>query len=434
LLHESDVRYDDQGSHLMAQAQGGIYNISPPLKDRGMGFGENYPSAPLPWEMPWRFGIISDKLNDIVESNMVFHLSRDTALTDTSWITPGVSAWSWASDHASSRNLSKLKRFIDLAATMNWPYALVDANWQTISDTSMEELVTYADAQNVGLTFWYNSGGRHNFVTEGPRNRLDDRRRRRKEFKKLQRLGVKGVKVDFFHSDKQDMMNLYLDILEDAAEYKLLVIFHGSTIPRGWARTWPNLMTMESVRGAEAYTFVSTPNYAELATYQNTIIPFTRNVIGSMDFTPVSYEDQFTPRLTTNGHETALAVLFESGIQHIADSASSISSLPDEYKKYFKTLPTVWDETRYVSGYPGKDVILARRAGERWFVAGVNGENQQKEVVLNLGFIDETILNGTILHDGEGARDFASSRMSTQTPTEIKIKMQPFGGFVIQID
>jgi hypothetical protein len=209
------------------------------------------------------------------------------------------------SDHDSSRNLDTLKKFIDFSAEMGWPYSLVDANWNLISDDSMEQLVAHAEKKGVDLLFWYNSGGSNSFVTEEPRNRMHERKVRRAEFAKLQKLGVKGVKVDFFHADKQFMIQRYLGILEDAADHKIMVVFHGCTIPRGWARTWPNLMSMEAVRGAETYTFGSTPDYGKLAPRQNTLLPVTRNVIGSMDYTPVVYSKQMIARHTTNAHETA---------------------------------------------------------------------------------------------------------------------------------
>lgn len=433
LIHESNVGLQDHGSHLAADAADGVYVVAPPLEESGMGFGRNIAAATPPWPMPWRVGIVGDELADIVESNLAFHVSDPSRIENTDWIKPGLASWSWATDHASSRDLGKLKNFIDLAAEMGWPYSLIDANWNTISDTSMEDLTTYANERGVGLTFWYNSGGRHNVVTEQPRNVMSDPERRRAEFDKLKRLGAKGVKVDFFQSDKQDVMNLYLEILGDAAEREMLVIFHGSTMPRGWARTWPNLMSMESVIGAEFYTFPSDRNYTDLAPYQNAVLPFTRNVIGSMDYTPVIYSPQMIERRTTNGHETALAVVFESGVQHIADSAESLRALPAPYKDFFGRLPAAWDETRFVAGYPGDHVVIARRKGEQWFVGGLNGAGEAKDLSLDLSFVADGALAGTLLHDGETGREFASSRLEAD-PGEIAITLAPYGGFALIVE
>ncbi|MEL7016372.1 MAG: glycoside hydrolase family 97 catalytic domain-containing protein [Pseudomonadota bacterium] len=445
LIHETDLMADDQGSHLAPDAPGGHYRLAPPLADSAMGLGRATAAMQLPWASPWRIGIVGRTPGALVESSLVFHLSTPSQIDDTDWIEPGVSAWSWPSDHTSSRSLPKLKNSIDLAAQMGWPYALVDANWNTISDDSMEQLVAHADAHGVGLSFWYNSGGRHNFVTEQPRNIMDDPRRRRQEMQRLQMLGVKAIKVDFFHSDKQDMMQLYLDILRDAADHKIMVIFHGSTIPRGWARTWPNLMTMESVLGAEAYTFGGVRDYGALAPYQNTVLVFTRNVIGSMDYTPVTYKQQMIPRRTTLSHETALSVLFESGLQHIADAPESLRQLPRAYKDFFRTLPTAWDETRYVTGYPGKDAVLARRRGARWYVVGINGEDTAKSLALDLSFLGEAQQTALIYSDttDDGQTDatradstgaFGVGQIIIQPATPTMVAIEPFGGFVMVLD
>ena len=429
LLHEAGLNETYQGSHLQPDAPGGVYKIAPPLAEEAAGFGATYSTSTLPWTLPWRFMVVSDDVADIVESNMVFHLSEPSKVENTDWIRPGIASWSWWSDHGSSRNMKALKTFIDLAGEMGWPYSLMDANWNLISENSMEDLLNYADGKGVGLTFWYNSGGRHNFIPEAPRNRIDDRVRRRAEFEKISKLGAKGVKVDFFQSDKQDIIRQYIEILEDAASNKLLAVFHGSTIPRGWARTWPNLMSMEAVQGAEFYTFSPDSDYGLQAPRQNTILPFTRNVIGSMDFTPVSYSHQSAQRHSTNAHETALAVIFESGIQHLADSVETFRSLPEDYREYFTGLPNTWEDTRFLAGAPGEYIVLARRKNNRVYVAGINGEKRLRDisVVLDRWLPDRA--NATLLFDGDEA-GFASKRVEI-VKGKIELSMKPFGGFVL---
>jgi hypothetical protein len=434
LLHEAGLNETHQGSHLEPQVPGGVYKVAFPLEESAMGFGRAFPASPLPWVLPWRFILVSNDLGDIAESNMVFHLAEPSRLEDTSWIRPGMASWSWWSDHDSSQNLDTLKTFIDFAAEMGWPYSLVDANWNLISDDSMEQLVAHAEKKGVDLLFWYNSGGSNSFVTEEPRNRMHERKRRRAEFARLQELGVKGVKVDFFHSDKQFMIQRYLGILEDAADHEIMVVFHGCTIPRGWARTWPHLMSMEAVRGAETYTFPSTPDYGELAPAQNALLPVTRNVIGSMDFTPVSYSPQMITRRTTHGHETALAVLFESGIQHIAEGALTLRTLPEDYLAFFRNLENVWDETRFVTGYPGRDMVLARRHGEKWYVAGINGEDEGKTLSLDLSFIGRPAIEGLLLHDGDDPQAFASKRVRYDGGEPVQMTLKPRGGFTLILD
>jgi alpha-glucosidase len=429
LLHEAGLTTDYHGSHLMAEAAGGAYRLAPPLAEDGLGVGSNQPRFTLPAATPWRFMVISDDVGDIAESNRVFDLSPPAPSADTSWIKPGAASWSWLTDHASSRDMAKLKAHIDLAADMGWEYSLIDANWNLIAPDSIEQLLAHADQKQVGLHFWYNSGGRHNAVTEAPRNIMDDRTPRRAEFAKLQRLGVKGVKIDFFHSDKQDRIAQYIEILEDAAEFKLLVNFHGSTIPRGWQRTYPHLMTMEAVRGGEHYSFDSLPDFAQLSTYQNSVLPFTRNVIGSMDFTPILFSKQQREHLTTNAHEAALGVVFESGLLHMADSVAGYAAASPDYKRYLADVPTAWDETRFLSGYPGRDFVVARRAGKRWYVAGINGENKAKTVSLDLSFIGKAG-EALLLKDGADRYGFYSANVAMPK----KVQMAAYGGFVLVID
>lgn len=431
LLHETNLQRNYHGSHLNADASNGVYKIAPPLAKSANGFSSNIAAAQLPAHLPWRFLLVTTSPGQILESNRVFDLAEPSKLNDTDWIKPGISSWSWWSDHDSSRNIESLKGFIDLASEMSWPYSLVDANWNLISESVVRELTEYASERKVALSFWYNSGGKDNYVTEQPRNIMNNARKRRDEFAKLRKIGVKAVKIDFFNSDKQDMIERYIDILEDAADHKIMVVFHGSTIPRGWERTYPNLMSMESVRGAEAYTFPSSPNYAELASYQNSVIPFTRNVIGSMDYTPISLSDQHTPRISSNAHEAALGVIFESGIQHLSDSIESYRSTPESVKRYLSSLPAAWDNTKYLSGYPGQSVVLARKHSNRWYIAGINSLKKNKEISLDLSFIDKPVNAILIYDDQDNPRIFKSKAITLQPGKRLELTMMPVGGFVI---
>jgi alpha-glucosidase len=432
LIHETGLDESYQGAHLAPDAPGGVYRIAPPLPEEAQGFGENFPTWTLPWTMPWRLMIVSDNLAGVAESNLVFHLAQPSRVEDTSWIEPGTASWNWLSDHDSAADLDKLRAFIDLAAEMGLSYTLIDTGWNRAGETPMEDLVSYADARDVGLLFWYNSGGRHNVVSLDPRNRLNDRMERRAEFAKLQKLGVRGVKIDFFHGDKQDVIRLYREMLEDAAEFHLLVNFHGCTIPRGWQRTFPNLMTMEAVRGAEFYSFPSEPDYGPRAPVQNTVHPFLRNVIGSMDYTPTHFSRFVAPRITTNAHEIALAVIFESGIVHLSDNVAAYRNLPDTWRKYLGALPTAWGDTRLLSGGPGEHVVLARRSGRTWYIAGINGENAERKVDLDLSLLrglGDTMV--TLFDDRENG---FGARESARTGDHIRETMQPYGGFVIVVE
>jgi hypothetical protein len=280
----------------------------------------------------------------------------------------------------------------------------------------------------VGILTWYNSGGPHNDVTEAPRNKLDDSVRRKQEFEKLRELGVKGIKVDFFQSDKQFMMELYKQILEDAAEFQIMVNFHGCAIPRGWSRTYPNLMTMESVRGGECYTFAG--DYPAKAPELNTILPYTRNVVGSMDYTPVIFTNMKYPHITTYGHEIALAVVFESGWLHFGDAVEGYRSLGVEEQNFLKEIPVTWDQVELLEGTPGKDAIIARRKGENWYVGGINGQNLQIQWTIDLSKFGNDLIVTKIV-DGPQPDQLFSSIGKESGP--LTIDVLPYGGFALKM-
>ena len=428
LIHETDVGRDDRGSHLQPEAPKGVYRVASPLAEEARGLYAVEPYSTLPWAMPWRMIIVSDDYADIVENNLVFDLATPAVVAEAPWMQPGVATWNWLSDHDSGTDQKKLKAFIDLAADMGVPYTLIDTNWNLSGKHPMETLVDYAKKRGVGLLFWYNSGGRHNVVNEQPKNRLDDPRRRREEFAKLKKLGVRGIKVDFLQSDKQDIIALYHDIIRDAADYGLMVNFHGCTIPRGWQRTYPNLMSMEAVRGAEFYSFGSTPPYGDVAPGQNTTHPFLRNVIGSMDYTPVHFSQFYAPRKTSNAHEAALPVIFETGLLHLSDSVAAYRALPQGWRDYLATVPTVWDETRLLAGAPGDYVVLARRNGERWYIAGINGKAEPRDVAIDLNTLKNPPARFTMLDDS-GADGFGEHDAAPEGGV-LKVSLGAYGGFV----
>ena len=254
---------------------------------------------------------------------------------------------------------------------------------------------------------------------------------RRAEFARIEALGIKGVKVDFFQSDKPDIIRLYLDILQDAADFHLMVNFHGATLPRGWARTWPNLMTMEAVRGAETYTFDQI--YARFAPRENTILPFTRNVVGSMDYTPVTFTDELVPHKTTNVHELALPIIFESGMLHLADSVEAYTALPDAPKNFLHDIPVVWDETRYLAGEPGTFVVIARRSGDDWYIGGINGQDETQSVSLDFAFLNGDNYSMTLIEDGADGRSFNSTQGTIKRGDTLGLTLLAHGGFVIRL-
>ena len=440
LVTESALDDSYCGSHLAQNAPGGTYRIAFPDPGEGRGVGKANPESTLPWTMPWRVIIVGDQAGRILESDLVTDLSPASAIGDAAWVKPGRAAWSWWSMSDSPKHAEQLNAFTDFAAEMGWEYALVDANWNFMQSGTIEDVIAHAKQKNVGLLFWYNSGGPHNDVTEAPRDRMTTHEQRMKEFAQLRAWGVKGVKVDFWQSDKQDRITQYRELLRDAAAFQLMVDFHGSTIPRGWQREFPNLIGMEAVAGAEQYKFRE--DYAGKAPWLNTVLPFTRNVAGPMDYTPLTFSDAKYPHQTTNAHELALAIVFDTPIQHFADSVDSYRAQPQAVQAFLKQVPTVWDETRVLSGEPGQTLVVARRAGNTWYVGGINGTNQGQHVDVPLEFIGAATWNGTFIEDGANPRAFritaggsvAGSGRGRAAPSPPRgIDMLPHGGFVMRL-
>jgi hypothetical protein len=428
LLTEADVTGTYCATRLADDASKGVYRLRWPDPAEGNAFGAAAPKGGLPWETPWRLILVGDSLADIVESTLVEDVCPPSRLADTSWIKPGRVAWSWWSDNPSPTDAAKQMKFVDLAAEMGWEYVLVDANWTIMDNGTIHDVIRYAKKKGVGVLLWYNSGGPHNVVTEKPRDCFTYKEVRRFEFDMLKKWGVKGVKVDFFQSDKQNVMELYQGIMQDAADYQIMVNFHGCTLPRGWSRTYPHLMSMEAVRGSECYIFDD--KYPAKAPGQNTITPFTRNVVGPMDFTPVAFSDNHNPHLTTYAHELALAVVFETGWLHFADKAEAYLGLPPAPKEFLKKIPVTWDDTRLVAGYPGKFVVMARRKGDTWYLGGINGENQPREERLRLGdWLGKGNFDWASTGDGATARVMESKQEALPASREITVKMLPLGGF-----
>lgn len=409
----------------------GEFSVLFPQPGEGCGIGEVEPTSTLPWVLPWRVIITSPDLATVAESGLITHLSPSSRIDDPSWIRPGRVTWSWWSDNASPRDPTALRRFVDFAAEMTWEYHLIDANWNLVEPTEIRQLIDDARARDVGTFLWYNSGGPHNIVAEQPRDRMGERDRRRSEFAEIASWGVAGVKIDFFHSDKQDRIEQYRDILEDAAAAKLMVNFHGCTVPRGWEREWPNLMTMEGVRGAEQYQAQFA--YPIEAPVLLTIFPFTRNLVGSMDYTPVTFSDNRYPHLTTGAFELALAVLVESGLQHFADSPEAYRRLAPEALAALAAVPTAWDETILLDAWPGHHCTLARRHGADWWIAAINGTNEALELDLDLRRLD--LLPGTtlqLLSDGPTpSRDgsqITTTELTVSEPPTLPLQLPAFGG------
>ena len=427
LISEADIERGQSASCLYNDKE--LFKVVPADLTKGTG--------PAVSHTPWRVAIIGS-LADVVESTLVTDVSHPSQIEDTSWIQPGVVSWIyWAYNHGSN-DYAIIKKYVDMAATLHLPYVLIDAEWDQMSrlpsneGKTVEDAIAYAKEKGVRPMIWYNSSVGWVDGAPTPKYRLNKPEDREKEFAWCERLGVAGVKIDFFSGDNQMNMEYCLDLLESAARHHLLVNFHGATIPRGWQRTWPNLMSTEGVYGAEWYNNV--PTFTAKAASHNATLPFTRNVVGPMDYTPCAFSDSQHPHITTHAHELALTVLFESGLQHLADKPESYLAQPQEVQDFLSRLPAVWDETRFVSGYPGESVVLARRSGSTWYIAGINGTDEEKKLALPLeGILSPSRLHApstsgisAFLDDGERAWKILPG--VSQIPASVTCR--PRGGFV----
>jgi alpha-glucosidase len=389
--------------------------------------GANKPQARTPWYSPWRI-IAVGSLATIAESTLGTDLAP-AAKKKMPFAMPGKSSWSWPILKDDSITYPVQKRFIDYAADMHWQYCLIDVNWDTkIGFDSIQSLINYAKQKKVGVWLWYNSAGSWNTTPYHPRSKLLTHEDRVREFSMLQKMGVAGIKVDFFGGDGQSMMKYYIDMMNDAAAYGLMVNFHGATLPRGWQRTFPNLMTAEAIKGFEYVTFDQRNADEEPA--HCTVLPFTRNAFDPMDFTPMSlYRIPRIRRKTTAAFELALSVIFLSGVQHFAETPNGMSKMPEMVKKVLGDLPTHWDDVKFIDGFPGKYVILARKKGDQWWLAGINGESTDKEVTLDLSYFKApTALK---LMDGAGEEYFTITNDPLPGNRQMPVKIKAGGGFLI---
>jgi alpha-glucosidase len=429
LIHEADLDRNYCATKLSNFNKNSTYKVTLPHPEEGEG--EALPTITLPWKSPWRV-IIMGSLADIVESTLVDDVSRPSVLIKTDWIKPGLVSWNYWSDNHGTRDFKTVCSFADLAAAMDWPYTLFDWEWDVMGNGgNVEDAAKYALSKGVKPLIWYNSG-MFKWITATPVDRMKTHENRVKEFTWLKSMGVAGVKIDFFLSEKQYMIDYYLDILDDAAQFEMMVYFHGCLVPRGWARTYPHLMTFEGVRGAEWYN-----NGSELTTTapeHNTILPFTRNVVGSMDYTPVTFTNSQYPHITSYGHELALSVVFESAFQHMADRPEGYYNLPDAARTFLKEVPAAWDDTKFLGGFPGRDVIIARQKGDVWYIGGINAEVREKTETLIFDFLPEgTKYKLTLITDGEHDKKISTQYRVIDKSSSAEVKMLRRGGFAASL-
>jgi len=425
LITEADMTRNHCGSYLKnSEDNHNLYKVT--MAEDAL---ELVPNENGEWTSLWRV-VIAGSLADVVESTLVTDVATPNKIEDTSWIKPAPSSWIyWAYNHG-SQEYDILCQYVDLAVEMNWPYTLVDAEWDRMRGGTIEDVAAYAKKNGIMPLLWYNSttGWMEEHGAPSPSWRLNTPESREKEFSWLNEQGFVGAKVDFFRDDMSEQMNYYLDILEDAARHKLTMNFHGGTLPRGWQRTYPNLMSMESVYGAEWYNNV--PTFTNVAASHNATLPFTRNVVGSMDYTPGTFTDSQHPHITTHGHELALTVLFESGIQHMPDRPSAYQTMPSDVKDILKTLPTAWDESLLLAGYPGEEVVMARKSGDKWYIAGINGTDEDRTLSFDLTRLGDYTKTGILVSDGPSQLEFNIDRKAIGQPA-MEVACKARGGFLM---
>ena len=364
---------------------GATYKIEYPMPEENNGNGTVEPAIALPGATPWRTITLGETLKPIVETTVawdfvepLYEPSRDYQF--------GKGTWSWIVWQDASIRMEDQKKYIDMASEMGFKYNLVDNWWDTnIGREGIEELVAYARERNVELFLWYSSSGWWNDIEQGPINIMSNPILRKKEMKWMRDLGIKGIKVDFFGGDKQETMAHYEAILSDADEYGLMVIFHGCTLPRGWEKMYPNYVGSEAVRASENLVF--SQYECDQEAQAACLHPFIRNAVGCMEFGGCFMNERLdrtnsrgTIRRTTDVFQLATCVLFQNPIQNFALAPNNMQDAPKVCLDFLREVPTTWDETCYIDGIPGEYVVLARRNGDKWYVAAANAIDQTLEV------------------------------------------------------
>lgn len=411
LISETGVSSAYCASRLMGHEKG-LYTIGYPQEGENNGNGTNTAGIPLPGETPWRTLTMGETLAPIMETTVPFDLVKPLYEPSQKY-EYGRGSWSWIIGMDGSTVYDVQKKYIDFSAAMGYQSVLVDALWDTqIGRDKIKELAEYGAKKGVALYLWYNSNGYWNDAPQGPRGIMSNTIARRKEMKWMQSIGIRGIKVDFFGGDKQVTMQLYEDILADANDYGLLCIFHGCTLPRGWERMYPNYASSEAVLASENLHF--SQGSCDNEAYNATIHPFVRNTVGSMDFGGSALnkyyngknEPRGSKRRTSDVFALATAVMFQSPVQHFALAPNNLTDAPAWAIDFMKEVPTLWDEVRYIDGYPGKYIIMARRTGDKWYVVGVNAQKEPLKLKIKLPmfaagetvqyYSDDKNLNGSV--------------------------------------
>lgn len=436
LISETGVDSHYCASRLSDYRGDGLYTLEFPMPEENNGNGTIEPAFALPGHTPWRTITVGTSLKPIVETTVPWDYVEPLYTTDKDYKN-GKGTWSWIVWQDASINYDDQVRYIDLANAMGYQYVLIDNWWDTnIGREGLERLVKYANSKNVDVLLWHSSSGYWNDIVQGPINLMDNTIARKKEMQWLKKIGVKGIKVDFFGGDKQETMRLYEDILSDAEDYGLMVIFHGCTLPRGWERMYPNFVGAEAVLASENLFF--TQHFCDLEAQNTATHPFIRNTVACMEFGG-SFMNRIIGRDNKNGnirrttdcHELAQAVLFQNAIQNFALTPENLDSAPKVSMDFMRNVPTTWDDIQFIDGYPGKYCILARSHGDAWYIAGNNATGSTMTKTLSLPMLkkgDVVTIYCDNLKDGEPMM----KQMTIKDPNKVKVTMLNNGGFVIK--
>ncbi len=396
LVSETGVDSRYCGSRL-SDGVNGLYTVAFPMPEENNGNGTIAPAFALPGSTPWRTITVGETLKPIVETTVPWDVVESRYTTEHDY-RMGRGTWSWILWQDGSINYDDQMRYVDLAASMGYEYVLIDNWWdKQIGYARMEQLIKHAQSKGVNVFLWYSSSGYWNDIEQGPVHKMDNSILRKKEMRWLQQQGVKGIKVDFFGGDKQETMRLYEDILSDADDHGLMVIFHGCTLPRGWERMYPNYVGSEAVLASENLIF--SQHSCDEEAFNACLHPFIRNAVGCMEFGGCFLNKRLNKgndggsiRRTSDVFQLATAVLFQNPIQNFALAPNNLTDAPQLCLDFMKQVPTEWDETRFIDGYPGKYVVLARRHGESWYVAAVSATKEPLKLKINLPMLaDKTV-------------------------------------------
>lgn len=433
LLTETGVDGSYCGSRL-GDYREGVFSIEYPMPEENNGNGSSSPGIPLPGKTPWRTITVGSDLKPIVETTIPWNVV-EPLYEASGEVRPGRGTWSWIIWQDNSINYDDQIKYIDFAADMGYENVLVDCAWDiNIGRGRMEQLAKYAHGKGVNLIIWYSSSGWWNDIVQSPVNIMSRPIPRKQEMKWLKSIGVKGIKVDFFGGDKQETMRLYEDILSDANDYGISVIFHGCTMPRGWERMYPNYVGSEAVLASENLVF--SQDFCDKAPFHASLHPFIRNSVGVMEYGGTVLNKRLhrsnekgNVRRTTDAFEISTAILFQNPVQNFALAPNNLTDAPADAIQFMKDVPTTWDETVYIDGYPGKYVVLARRHADKWYIAGVNALDQALKLTLDLPMLqagDEA----TIYSERKG-KALSAGALKVKNPAKVQVTIEPADGFVI---